>query len=321
MPVTAVAAAVARAVAGAATAARTAAGAASAVRAASAGASATKGIGSLFSRLGSNIIGAQARLAYEHDRLLRNWGAAIIKHAEKFGVPKRFAREYVHRYMYPRLIGGPHGHRPHVMSQGSQFASGDDSVQLTLDFGNLAGIGDIDLSEGIGVMEHVQAQLAGAETSVQMTSELMDKTVSGQPGDAIEAGLESGEIEAAKSMQMAHIGFERPDMLTTAETALAYAKTTSKPVNIGLDVQPINVHYASASGWSEVPAIDVVSAGELAQDESFSPIYVSVSNVPNIGESKIRVMPPTATNTYTAVANAANTPQHIMFGPGRFEVT
>jgi len=404
----------------AAAAAAAAAGAsASTAGAAAAGASAARGLGALFSSigrglagLGKNLVGLQVKLAYGHDQLLRKWGAAVIKHAEKFGVPKRFAREYVRRYMYPNLIGGPHGHRPHVRggatSQPTQqvrppgvaaqaaptqsirkpqtiqvagpgaqhppqqvaaegappanvqfaapapigtsyssyvaggdvsartptvsappqqqpsnveFASGDDVVGLSLDFSNLAGVDDIDLAEGIGIMEHVQAQIAAAESSSQTTADFMEKTLSGEPGEAAEAGLEAGEAEAAKSMQLAATGFEKPDVASAAEAAIARAEATRKPVTLGLDVQPINVHYASASTTSKAPDIDVAPLSSSAPGMPLSPIHVAASEIPNVSESKVHATPPTAANTYTVAASGANTPQHIMFGPGRFEVT
>jgi hypothetical protein len=67
---------------------------------------AARGLGSLAARAASLPVHAQLKAAYLHDKLLRKVGAAMIKHAEKWGVPKRFARDYVRRYMYPNLFGG-----------------------------------------------------------------------------------------------------------------------------------------------------------------------------------------------------------------------
>jgi hypothetical protein len=199
------------------------------------------------------------------------------------------------------------------------FASGDDVVGLSLDFSNLEGVSDVDLAEGIGIGDITQSQLGQAAVAEQNTASVLESNLTETPGRATDVALSATESESAQAMQSAQAGVEKPDVTDRALAASARAgsKATSKVPSP--EPRPVSSLQVSASGVSKAPLGEVV-AGLSAPQVGFSPINVVASNMPGVGVSRFHVSPPSPSATYTAAASGYS-PQHIMFGPTRFEVT
>jgi len=200
-----------------------------------------------------------------------------------------------------------------------EFASSDDSVHLELDFGHLANAADIDLAEGIGIGDITQSQLSQAAVSQQNTADLLDSSLTSGQGRATDLALSAGESESAQAMQAAEAGVEKPAVTERALEASARVGSAAKPKPSSMELKPTSSPQVSASRESKAPLGEVM-AEISAQQASFSPIHVTTSNIPGVGVSRFHVSPPSSYATYTAAASG-HTPQHIIFGPTRFEVT